>query len=107
MPEHVHLLLSEPERATLAVAIQALKVSFVRRIDGQHEGTFWQKRYYDHNIRNDDSFAEKLRYIHRNPMKRGLCATPMGVGCGTCAKQKSRARAPAPPNRPRIALGVS
>ena len=37
---------------------------------------FWQKRYYDFNVRNHDQFLEKLRYIHRNPVKRGLCERP-------------------------------
>ena len=35
---------------------------------------FWQKRYYDFNVRNEPQFVEKLRYIHQNPVKRGLCA---------------------------------
>jgi putative transposase len=34
MPEHVHLLLSEPQRSTLSTAIQALKLGFVRSLDG-------------------------------------------------------------------------
>ena len=38
---------------------------------------FWQRRYYDHNVRTHSSFVEKLRDIHRNPVKRGLCATPL------------------------------
>jgi putative transposase len=37
---------------------------------------FWQKRYDEFNIRNQRQFAEKLRYIHRNPVKRGLCERP-------------------------------
>ena len=37
---------------------------------------FWQKRYYDFNVRNHAQFVEKLRYIHRNPVKRGLCERP-------------------------------
>jgi putative transposase len=32
----------------------------------------WQKRYYDRNIRDYAEFVEKLQYIHRNPVKRGL-----------------------------------
>jgi len=75
MPEHVHLLVSEPEEEVLGTAIQALKISVARReIYYQKEGdaTFWQKRYYDHNVRSYESFVEKLRYIHRNPVKRGL-----------------------------------
>jgi putative transposase len=43
-----------------------------RRLIGEAEH-FWQKRYYDFNIRNHAQFVEKLRYIHRNPVKRGLC----------------------------------
>jgi len=77
MPEHVHLLLSEPEVDVLATAIQALKVSFIRRSEHLHLVTFWQRRYFDHNVRDGDSFSQKLRYIHRNPVKRGLCKTPM------------------------------
>jgi len=34
MPEHVHLLLSEPQRATLSTAIQALKLGFIRSLEG-------------------------------------------------------------------------
>jgi putative transposase len=72
MPEHVHLLLSEPERGTLAEALKSLKQGVSRRLIGDAEH-FWQKRYYHFNIRNHRQFVEKLRYIHRNPVKRGLC----------------------------------
>ena len=37
---------------------------------------FWQIRYYDRYMRDYDEFAEKLRYIHRNPVRRGLCSLP-------------------------------
>lgn len=75
MPEHIHLLMSEPERATRADALKSLKQGVLRRLIGDAK-RFWQKRYYDFNIRNEPQFGEKLRYIHRNPMKRGLCACP-------------------------------
>jgi len=75
MPEHVHLLLSEPERETLTVAIKSLKQGVSRRLIGDAPH-FWQKRYYDMNARDHDQFAEKLRYIHRNPVRRGLCTLP-------------------------------
>jgi putative transposase len=73
MPEHVHLLLSEPPRGSLADALKSLKQGISRRLIDQAEH-FWQKRYYDFNVRNEQQFVEKLRYIHRNPVKRGLCA---------------------------------
>ena len=75
MPEHVHLLLSEPQRDTLADAIKSLKQGVSRRLIGEAQH-FWQKRYYDLNVRDHDQLVEKLRYIHRNPVKRGLCAAP-------------------------------
>jgi putative transposase len=65
MPEHVHLLLSEPERGNLAEALKSLKQGVSRRLIGKAEH-FWQKRYYDFNVRNHRQFVEKLRYIHRN-----------------------------------------
>ena len=75
MPEHVHLLLSEPQRDTLAQAIKSLKQGISRRLIGDADH-FWQKRYYDLNVRDHDQFVEKLRYIHRNPVRRGLCEAP-------------------------------
>ena len=79
MPEHVHLLVSEPEVEVLAKAIQALKISVARRAvsyGAERDTPFWQKRYYDHNVRNYEGFVEKLRYIHRNPLKRSLVERP-------------------------------
>ena len=73
MPEHVHLLLSEPQHKLLADAIHYLKLSFAKRLG---TGGFWQKRYYDRNVRDEREFKEKLRYIHRNPVRRGLVGEP-------------------------------
>jgi len=75
MPEHVHLLVSEPERDTLADALKSLKQGVSRRLIGD-TAHFWQKRYYDFYVRNYRQFVAKLRYIHRNPVKGGLCAHP-------------------------------
>lgn len=75
MPEHVHLLVSEPERGTLASGLQALKQSVARRLirDGQH---FWRPRYYDFSVWSEKKLVEKLRYFHRNPVTRGLAERP-------------------------------
>ena len=73
MPEQVHLLVSEPRKGLLARAVQALKLSVsVRR----RERPFWQARYYDFNVHSEEKRVEKLRYLHRNPVVRGLCARP-------------------------------
>jgi putative transposase len=80
MPEHVHLLVNEPQHATLAEAIHFLKLSFAKRLRSQRGATgsssFWQKRYYDRNVRDAQEFTIKLRYLHRNPVKRGLAKEP-------------------------------
>ena len=75
MPEHVHLLLSEPERSTVAVAIQMLKQIVARKAHGPATGQpFWQRRYYDFNVWSDEKLFEKMNYIHQNPVRRGLVA---------------------------------
>jgi putative transposase len=73
MPEHVHLLVSEPAKGLLAVGLQALKLSVAKRA-GQRP--FWQARYYDFNVFTSAKRFEKLRYMHANPVKRGLVASP-------------------------------
>jgi putative transposase len=73
MPEHVHLLLSEPRKTILSKAIQALKLSVSVQ---SKERPFWQARYYDFNVHNEEKRVEKLRYMHRNPVHRGLVDKP-------------------------------
>jgi len=76
MPEHVHLLMTEPERAKLSVALQMLKQNVARRLRTPEGGLFWLPRYYDFNVRSKAKRIEKLRYIHRNPVRRGLVRSP-------------------------------
>ena len=76
MPEHVHLLLSEPERSSLAVALQMLKQNVAHKIAHPAGTPFWQPRYYDFNVRSEEKRVEKLKYLHRNPVVRGLVEKP-------------------------------
>jgi putative transposase len=76
MPEHVHLLVSEPERGELARALQSLKQSVARTLALRAADPFWQARYYDFNVWSEHKFLEKLRYIHWNPVQRALVARP-------------------------------
>jgi putative transposase len=91
MPEHVHLLMGEPERKTLTIAIQMLKQSVSRKFG---EGHFWQVRYYDDLVHTEEHRVEVMKYIHRNAVKRRLVKRPedwkwssfdhhaTGVDCG-------------------------
>jgi putative transposase len=69
MPEHVHLLVSEPGKKSLALSLQGLKLSVVRR---SKCNPFWQARYYDFNVFTEAKRVEKLEYMHWNPVRRGL-----------------------------------
>ncbi len=73
MPEHVHLLVNEPKVASLDRVIQAVKLSVSVR---EKERPFWQARYYDFNVFSTSKQIEKLRYMHRNPVARGVVAKP-------------------------------
>jgi putative transposase len=75
MPEHVHLLLSEPKSHPLATTISVLKGETSKLLrDARTQ--FWQTRYYDFNVFTQPKFVEKLQYIHRNPVERGLVEKP-------------------------------
>ena len=76
MPEHVHLLISEPERSQLSVVIQMLKQITSHKLKAAATPRFWHIRYYDFLVWSEKKRIEKLRYIHRNPVKRGLVARP-------------------------------
>ena len=75
MPEHVHLLLSEPKHQKLEDTFRVLKTQTSRKLKGDRL-QFWQTRYHDFNVLTQPKFVEKLRYIHRNPVTRGLAENP-------------------------------
>ncbi len=76
MPEHVHLLMGEPRIASLSVVLKVLKQETSKKLKKSEMGHFWQRRYYDFNVWTDRKRVEKLRYIHRNPVRRGLVEKP-------------------------------
>ncbi len=85
MPEHLHLLFGEPDRGDLSLVMQLLKQRVARRVlsalrrRSSHDRVpehFWQPRFYDFNVWSDIKRIEKLRYLHRNPVRRGLVSEP-------------------------------
>jgi len=55
--------------------LKAVKQITSRKLRGSRE-KFWQERYYDSNIRGEKARSEVIRYIHRNPVVRGLVEKP-------------------------------
>jgi putative transposase len=72
MPEHVHLLLSEPKASSLSTALQVVKQRSARKVYDVIHGQMWQRRFYDFNVFTQEKVTEKLFYMHENPVKRGL-----------------------------------
>jgi putative transposase len=91
MPEHVHLLISEPALGTPSTVLKMLKLRVSRQPRGEPRRRvssaqrsfqfaaaierlpqFWQKRFYDFNVWSRKKKIEKLGYMHANPLKRGL-----------------------------------
>ena len=55
--------------------------SGVRQADG--ERAIWQRRFWEHTIRDDEDYATHIDYVHFNPVKHGLVASPAGRPCST------------------------
>ena len=94
MPNHVHLLMSEPAKGTVSTALQLLKQRVSRKAhdrarrgrkgqlafafdgDGEAPLSFWQARFYDFNVYSRGKVKEKLNYMHANPVMRKLVKHP-------------------------------
>ncbi|HEX7446165.1 MAG TPA: transposase [Pirellulales bacterium] len=74
MPNHVHLLASFPDEASMLAQCKSWKhytaVQINRRL--RQHGRFWQQDGFDHLVRNDEQFAYLRRYIAENPAKARL-----------------------------------
>ena len=89
MPEHVHLLLSEPQQDTLADALKSLKQGVARRLIGD-ANHFWQKRYYDFNVRNYPQFCGKAALYSSKSGQAGLVRASGGLGVEQLSPLRNR-----------------
>jgi putative transposase len=80
LPEHHHLMIRPTGSSSFSKIMQSAKSYFthaykqVRSLDGHFR--FWQKRFYDHIIRDTTDLENHLHYIHYNPVKHGLVTRP-------------------------------
>ena len=83
MPEHVHMVITpcyDKLGHMYAVAdiigpIKGASAREVNRLLGW-SGRLWQREFFDHQLRRDESIAEKCEYIRQNPVRRGLVDNP-------------------------------
>jgi REP-associated tyrosine transposase len=69
MPDHVHMLATFGPNAGMGKVIRNWK-----RHTARHTGIRWQRDFFDHRLRNDESLEEKAAYILNNPVRAGLVA---------------------------------
>ena len=78
MPDHLHLLIH-----TIDGRFDRVMHSFKRNVTlefrkcGICDAEIWQKRFYDHVVRDDRDFSNHLDYIHFNPVHHGLAVRPV------------------------------
>jgi putative transposase len=94
MPNHIHLLISEPAKGTPSTVMQVLKQRVSRRLRAKKRRRveaqlllpfikrdvlprqFWQRRFHDFNVWSHKKKIEKLEYMHLNPVKNKLVRHP-------------------------------
>jgi putative transposase len=74
MPEHVHLVVCQRGVQDISDLMAALKRESAHRINLllHRQGPVWRKEFYDHILRSWEHADELVRYIHDNPVRRGL-----------------------------------
>jgi putative transposase len=91
LPNHLHFLWQlPPDDWNYSTRVSRLKVLFTRSIKGNNylptnvcasrrkhrESNVWQRRFWEHTIRNEQDMQQHLDYIHYNPVKHGLVSCP-------------------------------
>jgi putative transposase len=69
MPDHLHMLATFGQEAGMKTVTRNWK-----RYLSNHAGIHWQRDFFDHRLRGDESFTEKANYILNNPVRAGLVA---------------------------------
>lgn len=84
LPDHLHFIWALPAGDDdFPTRIRLLKSGFTRRLptslksDGRKgERNIWQRRYWEHCIRDEDDLSRCVDYIHLNPVKHGFVSDP-------------------------------
>jgi len=85
MPDHIHCVLTlPPSDAAFSNRIKAIKIRFSRGVPrterrsevrvAKGERGIWQRRFWEHAVRDDRDYSHCMDYVHFNPVKHGLVA---------------------------------
>jgi len=86
LPDHLHTIWRLPEGdADFSARWMHIKRAFSAGLDSQgvshsrrhkREKGIWQRRFWEHLIRDEADWRRHMDYIHYNPVKHGLCQAP-------------------------------
>ena len=105
LPEHLHAIWRLPEgdddyptrwRLLKGRFSHAVACHESRNVSRLHKGErgIWQRRYWEHTLRDEDDLRNHIDYIHGNPVKHGLCAQPMDWPFSSLHRHIARERTP-------------
>ena len=72
MPDHLHLLLGGKENSDLNVYMKAFKQASAYSFKKEFNEILWQRSYYEHILRREETVEDISRYILNNPVRAGL-----------------------------------
>ena len=88
LPDHLHTVWTLPSRdSNYPQRWSLIKAGFSRGLNRgekigrsrlrKRERGIWQRRYWEHQIRDDDDLERHIDYIHFNPVKHGYVGSPV------------------------------
>lgn len=89
LPDHIHMIITPNVATDYSKIIRAIKYHFTKYCDKKYYATIgqsssrdrrgskpiWQKRFYEHTIRNEKDWRQCVEYIYHNPIKHGYVET--------------------------------
>jgi REP-associated tyrosine transposase len=72
MPDHVHFFVRGNDDFNLAKWVNGLKRAISVSLGATKKCPLWQRGFFDHVLRNDESYTEKWKYVRENPVRVGL-----------------------------------
>jgi putative transposase len=82
LSDHFHMIVQPTAHDNFSNIMHSLKTNFTREykkqigLSSSQSMKFWQKRFWDHIVRDDRDFENHLHYIHFNPVKHGYTKDP-------------------------------
>ena len=80
LPNHFHFLISPNSNTNFSQIMHSIKINFTiaykKQMNISSLYTFWQKRFWDHVIRDETDLENHIHYIHFNPVKHGYVTEP-------------------------------